>query len=136
MGSMAILESPIFQDSASIDWNQNTQQQATEVLILVTPRMVRLAPHKDHVIYAGQGSLEGTTGAAAPPPPAAPPAPPPVAPPGQEPPAGEEPPAGQAPPDEAPGQTPPPLPGVRRESRRTNRWQFRPNSNARFMNRS
>jgi hypothetical protein len=48
-----------------IQWlssNQNTQNQATELLILVTPRMVRVAPRKDQVIYAGQGSLEGGVG--------------------------------------------------------------------------
>ncbi len=42
-----------------LDQNQNAQQQETELLILVTPRMVRLAPRKDHTIYAGQGSAEG-----------------------------------------------------------------------------
>jgi hypothetical protein len=45
--------------------NQNAQVQDTELLILVTPRMVRLAPRSDHVIYAGQGSIEGATGAGA-----------------------------------------------------------------------
>jgi Bacterial type II and III secretion system protein/FG-GAP-like repeat len=48
-----------------IQWlssNQNAQDQRTELLILVTPRMVRLAPRKDHVIYAGQGSPEGQIG--------------------------------------------------------------------------
>ena len=44
--------------------NQNAQNQTSELLILVTPRLVRLAPHKDHVIYAGQGSQEGEAGAA------------------------------------------------------------------------
>jgi hypothetical protein len=42
-----------------LDQNQNAQQQETELLILVTPRMVRLAPRTDHTIYAGQGSAEG-----------------------------------------------------------------------------
>jgi len=42
--------------------NQNAQQQGQELLILVTPRMVRFAPHKDHVIYAGQGPPEGQIG--------------------------------------------------------------------------
>lgn len=48
-----------------IQWlssNHNTQEQQTELLILVTPRMVRFAPHKDHVIYAGQGPPAGQTG--------------------------------------------------------------------------
>ena len=44
--------------------NENLQNQETELLILVTPRMVRLAPRKDHAIYAGQGALEGPAGAA------------------------------------------------------------------------
>jgi hypothetical protein len=43
--------------------DQSRQNQETELLILVTPRMVRYAPRTDHVIYAGQGSLE-TPGAA------------------------------------------------------------------------
>jgi hypothetical protein len=49
------------------DQNQNNQVQSTELLIMVTPRIVRLAPRKDHLIYAGQGSPEGTTGAGLPP---------------------------------------------------------------------
>jgi hypothetical protein len=39
--------------------NQNGQNQDNELLILVTPRMVRYAPRTDHAFYAGQGSLEG-----------------------------------------------------------------------------
>jgi general secretion pathway protein D len=46
-----------------VDQNQNVQQQDSELLILVTPRMVRLAPRADHFIYAGQGSSESPTGA-------------------------------------------------------------------------
>lgn len=42
--------------------NQNAQQQQTELLILVTPRMVRIPERKDQVIYAGQGSSEGQVG--------------------------------------------------------------------------
>jgi type II secretory pathway component GspD/PulD (secretin) len=39
---------------------QTTEQnQNTELLILVTPRIVALNHKKDHVIYAGRGSLEG-----------------------------------------------------------------------------
>jgi type II secretory pathway component GspD/PulD (secretin) len=38
---------------------EDVQNQDTEVLILVTPRMVALAPRKDHLIYAGRGALEG-----------------------------------------------------------------------------
>jgi general secretion pathway protein D len=42
--------------------DQNAQDQNNELLILVTPRMVRFAPRTDHAIYAGQGSLEGQAG--------------------------------------------------------------------------
>lgn len=48
-----------------IQWlssDQNAQNQATELLILVTPRIVRLASRKDELIYAGQGSSGGETG--------------------------------------------------------------------------
>ena len=48
-----------------LDQNQNAQQQETELLILVTPRMVRLARRTDHTIYAGQGSTQGESGGAA-----------------------------------------------------------------------
>jgi general secretion pathway protein D len=44
--------------------DQTKQNQDQELLILVTPRMVRLAPRTDHTIYAGQGELEGPGGAA------------------------------------------------------------------------
>ena len=68
--------------------DQNNQTQGTELLILVTPRLVRLAPRIDHVIYAGPGALEGSgaigapTGLPTPPPAAATgtPQPPPPAP--------------------------------------------------------
>jgi len=39
----------------------NTQNQDSELLILITPRTVALAPRKDHLIYAGRGALEGPT---------------------------------------------------------------------------
>ena len=39
------------------------QEEDNELLILVTPRLVRLATHKDEVIYAGQGSEAGEAGA-------------------------------------------------------------------------
>jgi Bacterial type II and III secretion system protein/FG-GAP-like repeat len=42
----------------------NPQTADTELLFLVTPRLVRLADHKDHTIYAGQGSPEGTASGA------------------------------------------------------------------------
>jgi hypothetical protein len=117
----AITGTPGIVGLPGIEWlaqNQNLQDQDSELLILVTPRMVRLAPRKDHVIYAGQGSIEGTTGAAGtgalggmpPTGPAPPPGPPqqpaPVAQPPQQPPAqpGEQPPV-------QPGQQPAPQPG-------------------------
>jgi len=60
----AITGTPGIVGVPGIEWlgqNQNLQDQDSELLILVTPRMVRLAPHKDHVVYAGQGSIEGST---------------------------------------------------------------------------
>ena len=42
-----------------IDQNQNAQQQGTELLFLVTPRMIRAAAKQGRTIYAGQGALEG-----------------------------------------------------------------------------
>jgi type II secretory pathway component GspD/PulD (secretin) len=84
-----------------LDQNQNTQQPETELLILVTPRMVRLAPRKDHTIYAGQGSAggEGTAGNAFVPPPPQQIPQPEQAPPGQSPP--------NLPPSSQPGAVPP-----------------------------
>jgi len=41
------------------DKNQNTQHEDTELVILVTPRMVRLAPRENRAIYAGEGALQG-----------------------------------------------------------------------------
>jgi hypothetical protein len=39
--------------------DQNNQSAETELLILITPHMVSLAPRKDHEIYAGRGAMEG-----------------------------------------------------------------------------
>ncbi|MFZ1975210.1 MAG: FG-GAP-like repeat-containing protein [Candidatus Acidiferrales bacterium] len=39
----------------------NSQYSNTELLILVTPRLVEMAPRKDHMIYAGRGQLGGPT---------------------------------------------------------------------------
>ena len=39
--------------------DEDVQQQDTEVLILVTPRVAALSPRKDHDIYAGRGAPEG-----------------------------------------------------------------------------
>jgi hypothetical protein len=41
--------------------DQNNQNEDTELLILITPRVVRSAPRHDHVMYAGQGAIEGAT---------------------------------------------------------------------------
>jgi hypothetical protein len=49
-----------------LDQNASNQNEDTQLLILVTPRLVRLAPRKDHSIYAGPGSLEGPGGESAP----------------------------------------------------------------------
>jgi hypothetical protein len=40
----------------------NSQNTETELLFLITPHMVSLAPRKDHEIYAGRGALEGPGG--------------------------------------------------------------------------
>jgi len=49
-----------------LDSDQTAQRQDTDLIILVTPRMVRLAPRENQVIYAGQGALEGGGAAEAP----------------------------------------------------------------------
>jgi len=41
---------------------QSKMQEDTDLLILITPRLVELAPRKDHLIYAGRGAPEGNTG--------------------------------------------------------------------------
>ncbi len=71
------------------DQDRSVTRQDSELLILVTPRLVRLAPRQDHVVYAGQGSIEGPGGGG-------------EASPGFTPPPGLQPPA--------PGPTPPPAP--------------------------
>jgi len=110
-----------------LDQNQNTQVQDTELLILVTPRLIRLAPKENRSIYAGQGALEGPGGGAGPgqgvvaPPQERPPILPPQQPQPEQPPQPPAPPgAGQTPPEQ-PGQQPPtepspnPEPGGRPE---------------------
>lgn len=91
-----------------IDQNQNQQQQTTELVILVTPRMVRLAPRQNQAIYAGKGALEGTAGEGNVAPLAAPGqrVPPPGPAPLVQPPAGQLPEL-QAPPEGPPAQPPP-----------------------------
>ena len=90
--SNSITGAPGIAGLPGIGWlgqNEVVQKQDSELLILVTPRLVRLAPRQDHAIYAGHGSLEGSSAAASPalfPPPAPvqePPSPPPAAPPPQ-----------------------------------------------------
>ncbi|HXA78287.1 MAG TPA: FG-GAP-like repeat-containing protein [Candidatus Acidoferrales bacterium] len=89
-----------------LDQDQSNQRQDSQLLILVTPRLVRLSPRTDHIVYAGQGSLEGPGGASeatpvfAPPPvqqppPGPAPAPPPPAEPAAQPPAPVQPPPPQ-----------------------------------------
>jgi type II secretory pathway component GspD/PulD (secretin) len=63
--SNAINGTPGLAEVPGVGWvvkNENAQNTDTELLILVTPRMVRLAPRKDHAIYAGQGAPEGPAG--------------------------------------------------------------------------
>jgi Bacterial type II and III secretion system protein/FG-GAP-like repeat len=36
-----------------------TQTQYTQLLVMITPRVVEFSPHKEHVIYAGRGQLQG-----------------------------------------------------------------------------
>jgi type II secretory pathway component GspD/PulD (secretin) len=55
-GTPGLAEIP---DAGMLASDQTAQREDDELLILVTPRMVRLAPHKDRVIYAGQGSQAG-----------------------------------------------------------------------------
>jgi Bacterial type II and III secretion system protein/FG-GAP-like repeat len=94
-----------------LDQDQNAQQQDSELLILVTPRTVRLAPRKDHLIYAGQGSSEGPVGEPSrgnfvPPQPPPAPTEPAAAPPSQQPGGtGTQPSIGEPP---SPGTQPPP----------------------------
>ena len=42
--------------------DHTAQEEDSELVILVTPRLVQLAPHKDRVIYAGRGSEAGEAG--------------------------------------------------------------------------
>ncbi len=58
----ALNGTPGLADLPVIGWlgkSVNTQNQDTELLIMITPRIILLTPHKDHVIYAGQGTPEG-----------------------------------------------------------------------------
>ncbi len=59
----AITGSPGIAGLPGVGWlgqNENVQNQDQELLILVTPRLVRYMPRENHTIYAGQGALEGT----------------------------------------------------------------------------
>jgi Bacterial type II and III secretion system protein/FG-GAP-like repeat len=65
----AINGTPGLADLPVIGWlgkNQSTQNQDTELLIMITPRIIELTPRKDHTIYAGQGSSEGSEGGGSP----------------------------------------------------------------------
>ncbi len=65
----AINGTPGLADLPVIGWlgkNQSTQNQDTELLIMITPRIIELTPRKDHTIYAGQGSPEGSEGGGSP----------------------------------------------------------------------
>jgi Bacterial type II and III secretion system protein/FG-GAP-like repeat len=98
------------------DQNQSTQRQDTELLILVTPRLLRLAPRDDRRIYAGQGALEGPGAAESPVTVAPPPATPPHPQPGPSPQPPPSPPATGPelqPPAQPPEQAPPQQPGRR-----------------------
>jgi hypothetical protein len=89
-----------------LDQDTTKNNSDTQLLILVTPRMVRYAPRTDHVIYAGQGEPEGQGGAESTPNVVAPPTPPVPAPPPPE----NAPPQQQPPPPQAPPQQPPEQP--------------------------
>jgi len=117
--SSAIAGTPGIAGQPGIGWlaqNQTTQDQSSELLILVTPRLVRSAPRRDHSIYAGQGALEGGGAAAGPAAPAAPSPTPSQAPPSPAPappsPAPAPPSIAPTPPspEPAPPATPPPTP--------------------------
>jgi hypothetical protein len=38
----------------------DTQNQFTQLLIMITPRLVEFSPHQEHLIYAGRGQLQGS----------------------------------------------------------------------------
>jgi hypothetical protein len=38
----------------------DTQNQFTQLLLMITPRLVEFSPHKEHLIYAGRGQLQGS----------------------------------------------------------------------------
>jgi len=92
-----------------LDQDQSNQKEESQLLILVTPRLVRLAPRKDHVVYAGQGALEGPGGGGGEGAPVVQPPPGLAPPPEQNPPAPTPPPPVEpAPQPAAPVQPPPP----------------------------
>lgn len=94
-----------------------TQTAYTQLVVMITPRLVEFSPHKEHVIYAGRGQLQGVgsggptiqerRGQFAPP---QPPPQPEQAPPPQPAAATPEQPAGAAPAQQAPPQQPAPQP--------------------------
>jgi Flp pilus assembly secretin CpaC len=89
--------------------SRNYSVADTELLILITPRRVRIPEHESRTIYAGRGDTTGR-GAAGAHPPAAPPAPEPSAPPPTGEPVGNPPAPAEGPPVQpapAPGPEPP-----------------------------
>jgi hypothetical protein len=46
-----------------IGGDRTKMDQDSDLIVLITPRMVELSPHKDHLIYAGRGAPEGQSGA-------------------------------------------------------------------------
>jgi general secretion pathway protein D len=85
--------------------SRSSSLQDTELLILITPRSLRIVDHSTHTVYAGRGDIGGTSGGAgreSPQTPGGPqrqnPAQPPAAPPAQQPPLTQPPPTQQPPP--------------------------------------
>jgi hypothetical protein len=39
--------------------DNNVQTQYTQLLVMITPRLVEFSPHREHVIYAGRGQIQG-----------------------------------------------------------------------------
>jgi type II/III secretion system protein/FG-GAP repeat protein len=85
--------------------SRSSSLQDTELLILITPRRLRIVDHSTHTVYAGRGDIGGTSGGAgreSPQTPGGPqrqnPAQPPAAPPAQQPPLTQPPPTQQPPP--------------------------------------
>src|SRR5215831_7071839 len=62
VGTTGISGTPGIANLPGVSWlakSEDAENQNTEILVLVTPRMVRYPERKDRLIYAGQGALEG-----------------------------------------------------------------------------